>query len=374
MNKLLEMKTKRADLIKESATAYDKFLESKTAEDKEAYAGIEAQITELDEQIAELEKINAREAEMLGSGKPVIKEEKKDVKNEKSKMLESYLRGNKEFREDVIDTNGNAVAPKDLEGNVTKQARDLSVMRQIADVRSAPHDRVIPVEGPGAIGASGWQGDGGFSSDNISLGSEEMKAYAVGRELVVGRDKVEDEAINLTQYLLDTFSYTNAKSMEEAFFTGDGSHKPTGVIGAASQVLTAAASTFALEDLKALYFAVPQEFRKNGTWLFTDELIQIISDFKDDNGNYVFPQHEPITHIWGRPVMSTPYLDAEVADGNTIALFGDFSKYRIQDRDNIYIKVLEEKNAPDFTYLIYQRVDGKLLVADAVQKLVVQSA
>ena len=355
------MKQKRASLVSESEKVFTELLENKNEDLKAKYEAIEKEIASLDSDIANAEKILSRKSEnVIVEDKP----EKKTTISE-AEMFENYLKG---LNEDI--TNGDVLAPTDVENEVVKLAKDYNIMEQIADVRTAPHNKDIPVET--SIGSSGWLNDGGFTTDNLALTSVSMKAYALGRQLVVKREIVEDASINTTQYVFDAFGRSNAKSAEEAYFTGNGTGKPTGVISSATALNTKNSLSFTFDDLKALYYSVPEEYRRNGTFVFSEEILQTIHSFTDSNGNYIFDQNQPLNKIWGKPVFTIPYLanDAGTA-GNVIGLFGDFSKYRIQKRNGLAVEVLKEKNAPDYTYLIYERVDGKLLVSEAITKLVV---
>lgn len=362
--KLIEMKQKRASLVSESEKVFAELLENKNDELKAKYESIEKEIASLDSDIAGIEKVIERKATVIVEDKP---EEKTKV-NE-NELFEAYLKG-EVLNEDIA--NGDVLAPTDVENTVIKLAKDYNIMESIADVRTADHDKDIPVET--SIGSSGWLDDGGFTTDNLALSSVSMKAYALGRNLVVKRSIVEDASINTSEYVFDAFGRSNAKLAEQAYFTGNGTGKPTGVITSATSLDTKNSLSFTFDDLKALYYSVAEEYRRNGTFIFSEEILQTIHSFTDGNGNYIFDQNKPLTAIWGRPVYTVPYLASDAGTaGNVIGLFGDFSKYRIQKRKGVGVEVLKEKNAPDYTYLIYERVDGKLLVAEAITKLVVKA-
>lgn len=75
--------------------------------------------------------------------------------------------------------------------------------------------------------------------------------------------------------------------------------------------------------------------------------------------------------ILGRPVRTSAYMPAIAASAKTIA-FGDFSYYWIADRQGRSFKRLNELYAANgqVGFLASQRVDGKMILPEAVKVLV----
>ena len=79
--------------------------------------------------------------------------------------------------------------------------------------------------------------------------------------------------------------------------------------------------------------------------------------------------------ILGRPIKTSSYMPAMAAGAKTIA-FGDFSYYWIADRQGRSFKRLNELFAAtgQVGFLATQRVDGKLILAEAVKVLAQKAA
>ena len=75
--------------------------------------------------------------------------------------------------------------------------------------------------------------------------------------------------------------------------------------------------------------------------------------------------------LLGKPVRTSAYMPAIAADAKTIA-FGDFSYYWIADRQGRSFKRLNELYAANgqVGFLASQRVDGKIILPEAVKVLV----
>ena len=82
------------------------------------------------------------------------------------------------------------------------------------------------------------------------------------------------------------------------------------------------------------------------------------------------PSETPDT-ILGSPVRTSAYMPAIAASAKTIA-FGDFSYYWIADRQGRSFKRLNELYAANgqVGFLASQRVDGKMILPEAVKVLV----
>ena len=94
---------------------------------------------------------------------------------------------------------------------------------------------------------------------------------------------------------------------------------------------------------------------------------------KDKNDNYIWkPSLEvgkPDT-VLSRPIITSSYMPA-IAKGEKVLLFGDFSYYWIADRQNRTFKRLNELYArtDQVGFISTQRVDGKLILPEAIQAL-----
>jgi HK97 family phage major capsid protein len=167
--------------------------------------------------------------------------------------------------------------------------------------------------------------------------------------------------------------------LEEAAYTvGDGSGKPLGIANAGSGITTVTAATgsttsFKLANIKAAYKALPAAYRPFASWLFNPDDFAELATLADSAGGLVFPtlQNDPPT-LLGRPVLLHPDLPTPAANARSAA-FGDFKTgYAVRRVNAIGMTRLDElhSDSGSIGYRAYTRVDGRVLIADAIRILV----
>lgn len=111
--------------------------------------------------------------------------------------------------------------------------------------------------------------------------------------------------------------------------------------------------------------------------LLNDSTVKALRKLKDSNGNYIWQpsvrEGEP-DRILNRPYRTSIYVP-ELAEGNRVMAFGDYSYYWIADRQGRSFKRLNELYATtgQVGFLACERVDGKLILSEAVKTLGVKA-
>ena len=143
--------------------------------------------------------------------------------------------------------------------------------------------------------------------------------------------------------------------------------------GAETGVTAASATAVTADELMDLYYSLKSPYRKKSMWVLNDSTIKAIRKLKDNNGQYLWQPSLTAgapDMILGRPIKTSAYMPAIAAGAKTIA-FGDFSYYWIADRQGRSFKRLNELFAASgqVGFLASQRVDGKMILAEAVKVL-----
>ena len=122
------------------------------------------------------------------------------------------------------------------------------------------------------------------------------------------------------------------------------------------------------DDMISLIYALKRPYRKKASFIINDKNLAAIRKLKDNNGAYIWqPSYqagEP-DKILGYSVYTSAY-----APEDAIA-FGDYSYYNIGDRGSRSFAELRELFAGNgmIGYVAKERVDGKLILPEAVQIL-----
>ena len=164
---------------------------------------------------------------------------------------------------------------------------------------------------------------------------------------------------------------------EDAFLSGNGTHKPTGILNAAggAQVGVTAASATAVtaDEIIDLFHSLKTPYRKNAIWILNDSTVKAIRKLKSGNGEYLWQpalRDGEVNTILGRPYFTSAFAP-DIEAGAKVMAFGDFNYYWIGDRQGISFKRLNELYAGNgqVGFLASKRLDGKLVLPEAVQVL-----
>lgn len=192
-----------------------------------------------------------------------------------------------------------------------------------------------------------------------------LKTAAVTEELLY------DNAFNLESYIIDMFGKALANAEEDAFLNGSGVGQPLGLFAATGGGTTAiSTASLTADDVIKLVYALKRPYRKNAKFIMNDQTIASIRQRKDNNGAYMWQPSlvagEP-DKLLGYDVYTSPFCPA-----GKIA-FGDYSYYNIGDRGTRSFKQLTELFAGNgmIGYVAKERVDGKLILPEAVQILTI---
>lgn len=185
---------------------------------------------------------------------------------------------------------------------------------------------------------------------------------------------VMDATFNFREHLLGRFAKVFGRQEENAFLTGDGAGKPTGVlhpehgaeVGCEAQEISA-------DDVISLFFSLKPEYRRNATWVMNDATALHLRKLKDDSGNYLWRSTDD--SIFGRPVVISNYMP-DMEAGALPVVFGDFSYYWIIRRGLPSFKAIVERFAPynQIGYLGTEHLDGRLVRREAVKAVRIASA
>ena len=397
MMTILELREKRAKAWEAAKAFLDSHRNEKgvlSAEDDAAYTRMEQEITDLGKEIARLERQEAFERELSQplnkplTGRPVsggVEKEKTGRASEgykanfwnamRSKVpLPSVVNA----LEEGTDSEGGYLVPDEYERTLVEALEEENVFRQMAKViRTSSGDRKIPVVA--TKGTASWiDEEGAYTESDDSFGQVSIGAYKVGTMIKVSEELLNDSVFDLESYIAKEYARRIGAKEEEAFFAGDGSGKPLGVLaatGGAETGVTAASSTAVTADeLMDLFYSLKSPYRKKAVWVLNDSTIKAVRKLKDSTGQYLWQPSlvagTPDT-LLGRPVKTSAYMPVIAAGAKTVA-FGDFSYYWIADRQGRSFKRLNELYAANgqVGFLGSQRVDGKLVLSEAVKVLV----
>ena len=395
MSKILELREKRAKAW-ETAKA---FLDAKrgadgllAAEDVATYEKMEADVVNLGKEIDRLERQAALDAELSKpvntplTGKPAAPAGEEKTGRASAEYRRSFwnaMRSKMPSHEIMnalqigTDSEGGYLVPDEYERTLVEALEEENIFRQLAKViQTSSGDRKIPVVA--SKGTASWiDEEGAYTESDDSFAQVSIGAYKLGTMIKVSEELLNDSVFDLESYISREFARRIGAKEEEAFFTGDGSGKPLGILassgGAETGITAASATAITADELIDLFYSLKSPYRRNAVWVLNDSTIKAIRKLKDNQGQYLWQPSltagTPDT-ILNRPVYTSSYVPAIAAGAKTIA-FGDFSYYWIADRQGRSFKRLNELFATtgQVGFMATQRVDGKLILSEAIKVL-----
>ena len=401
---ILELREKRAKAWEAAKAFLDSHRKENgvlSAEDDAAYTKMEQEITDLGKEIARLERQEALDAELNRpvnkplTGKPGGKADADGGEDKTGRASDDYRKNFWNAMRSKVpmpnvtnalqvgtDSEGGYLVPDEYERTLVEALEEENIFRQMAKViKTSSGDRKIPVVA--SKGTASWiDEEGAYPESDDSFGQVSIGAYKLGTMIKVSEELLNDSVFDLQSYISREFARRIGAKEEEAFFTGDGKGKPLGVLaatgGAETGVTAASATAVTADELMDLYYSLKSPYRKKSVWVLNDSTIKAIRKLKDNNGQYLWQPSLTAgapDMILGRPIKTSAYMPAIAAGAKTIA-FGDFSYYWIADRQGRSFKRLNELFAAtgQVGFLASQRVDGKMILAEAVKVLVQKAA
>lgn len=395
MNKIQELMGKRA----QAWNGAKAFVEAKkdkdglmSEEDAKTYAEMETKVKNFTMEIERMQSMEAMEREMEKpmsqplTSQPMSTENKTESKktgrasDEYKKGILEALRSN--FRvvsnvlQEGVDTAGGYLVPEEYDSRLIDGLTSENIMRTLATTITTSGEHKINIAG--SKPAASWIEEGGeLSFGDATFDQILLDAHKLHVAIKVTDELLYDNAFNLENYIIDQFTKALANAEEDAFLNGDGVGKPLGIFatngGGQVAITTNTQSAITADDVVNLIYALKRPYRKNAKFIMNDQTISLLRKLKDNNGAYMWQPAlvagEP-DRLLGYPVYTSEFVPTVKAGAPVIA-FGDFSYYNIGDRGVRSFDQLRELFAGNgmVGFLAKERVDGKLVLPEAVQIL-----
>ena len=368
------------------------FVESKrdkdgllSEEDAKTYAEMEKKIRNYSTEIERMEQMEAMENELKKPvnapivTKPMTLDNKEKEKtgrasDEYRKGMLTALRTNfkqiTNVLQEGVDADGGYLVPEEYDSRLIDVLTEENIMRKLGHQLTTSGDHKINIAATKP--AAAWIEEGGaLSFGDATFDQILLDAHKLHVAIKVTEELLYDNAFGLESYIIDMFGKALANAEEDAFLNGSGVGQPLGLF-AETGGGTAAASVTSLtsDSVVDLVYALKRPYRKSAKFIMNDQTIAAIRKLKDNNGAYMWQPSltsGESDKLLGYDVYTSPFCpEGKIA-------FGDYSYYNIGDRGTRSFKQLNELFAGNgmIGYVAKERVDGKLILPEAVQILTV---
>lgn len=272
-----------------------------------------------------------------------------------------------------VDADGGYLVPEEYDHRLIDVLDEENIMRKLAHkiTTSGEHKINIAATKP----AAAWIEEGGaLQFSDATFSQILLDAHKLHVAIKVTEELLYDNAFGLENYIITQFGKALANAEEDAFLNGTGVGQPLGLFAeTGGGTVAATVTTLTADDIMKLVYALKRPYRKNAKFILNDQTIATIRTFKDNNGAYMWQPaltHGEPDRLLGYEVHTSPFAPVDAI------AFGDYSYYNIGDRGTRSFKQLNELFAGNgmIGFVAKERVDGKLILPEAVQILKVKPA
>ena len=392
MNQILELREKRANLW----NAAKAFLDSHrgddgliSAEDNATYEKMENDVVALGKEIERLERIKAldREFDMPTStplvGSPGTVDRKLGrASDEYKKAFWNLMRG-KSVREarNALQvgelSEGGYTVPDEFEHQLIEGLEDENIMRPLVHVISTGSgEHKIPIVA--SHGSGSWiEEEQQIPESDDAFTQVSLSAHKFATMIRISRELLNDSAFDMASYIAHEFVRRAGAAEEEAIISGDGSHKPIGLLhdtlGAGVGVTAASGTAITADELIDLQHSIKSGYRRKACWIMNDATIKTIRKLKDGMGQYIWQpgiKEGAPDMLFNQKVLMSNYMPLPEA-GKKVILYGDYSYYWLAEREGRTLERLNELYAvtDQVGFKLTERLDGRLILPEAVKCL-----
>ena len=406
MNKIIELRNKRNALWEQTKAFLEEHRDENglvEASAVEQYNKMAADVKALGDEITRLEEQMEMDAKLSAPTSAPVHTEMKDVRREiparptaTAKYNDAFwnmMRGvnTMEVRDALsvgVGPDGGYTVPDEFERRLIQALEENNIFRTIAHtIHTNSGTRTIPIAADS--GSASWIEEGSaIQESDMTFSQETLSAFKLGCMVKVSNELLNDSAFDIAGYIAQRFGVRFGNAEEDAFINGTGvsqnpqttPSQPTGILTSLTATAgntTANAQTVHFDNVYKLYYSLKSPYRRKAAFLCNETLLLQLMLLKDGNQNYIWKPGleigKPDT-ILGRPIYTSGYMPAITGNATTdknkkVLLFGDFSYYWIADRQSRTLKRLNELYAvtDQVGFIGTQRVDGKLILPEAVQ-------
>ena len=384
---MIEKRNQAIDAAKNFAASHKNENGVLNDEDYAAYEKMEKEIQNISREINRMQREAAMEQELA---KPIntpitTKPFKDDAAKEKSfraedtyknamlGALRSNFRNVSNVLQEGVDADGGYLVPEEYDKRLIDVLEEENILRALGTKLTTAGDHKINVAATKP--AASWIEEGQELTWGDSTFSQILlDAHKLHVAIKVTEELLYDNAFGLENYIITQFGKALANAEEDAFLNGDGKGKPTGIFAkTGGGNVTAEVAAFTGDELINLVYTLKRPYRKKAAFIMNDKNLAVLRKLKDANDQYLWQpslkEGEP-ERLLGYPVYTSAYAPADAI------AFGDFSYYNIGDRGSRSFKKLTELFAGNdmVGFVAKERVDGKLILPEAVQILKLKTA
>jgi len=269
--------------------------------------------------------------------------------------------------------------PTSFDEQITAARRNRAVIGQVARELVTSDGTTMLAPTTTTHGTATWTAENAaYTASDETFGQVTIGAFKGATQVLVSEELAQDAGADFEAYLFDEVGQRIAQLEESAFAVGSGTGQPLGVATSGNGVSTVTAATgsatgFKLADVNSVWAALPDGYKINATWVMSPSAFRSLAILTDTAGGLVLPSlHLAEPSLFGRPVYQSADLPTAAANARSVVV-GDFSVgYLVRRVRGVAVQRQNEIFSANgqIGFRAYERVDGRVIVADALRILV----
>ena len=380
--KITRLRQERAQKIAEMRGILDD-KDVLTAEQAQEYDRREAELGEMDEMIARLEKMaglaaepDFSEARSIAAGDregtdfsdAPAGEERADGRMSMD-LFDRFLRSkgqDVEARASMLvgsSTAGGSWVPQEWSDKLVESLVLMTALFDVADVIDTSNGVPININTDvtdEAIAAIAEEGS--YTNPNPTTGTVQLGAYKYGALVKVSEELLADSSVDIAARIQRKAGRFLGNQIGAVLAVGSGSSAPQGISKCTVGVTAASTTATTADEVFDTQHSLLAPYRKNAAWFVNDTWLKGVRKLKSTTNDYLLQPGlaagQPDT-LLGSPVY-IEQLDAP-ATGKVVAVYGDPQAYTVR-RTPLTITVLRERFADvgDIGFKVNTRIDAKI--------------
>jgi HK97 family phage major capsid protein/HK97 family phage prohead protease len=276
------------------------------------------------------------------------------------------------------DADGGYLLSRQTSNDVIRSLEDLSPMRQLASSEIISSGSLDIIEDYDQA-QSGWTTETSMreETDTPKISKRNIPVFELYAQPAATQKLIDDSSIDIENWLSEKLVNSFDKLESDAFFNGDGSSCPRGILTYGEekieQILSNTDNMFEYESLLELYFSLKEKYCRNASFLMNRSTMHMARTIKDKNtGKYIWNPAIEIAapdSLFGVPVYESTNMPIVARNSLSVAL-GDFKAgYKIVDRAGIRILRDPYTYKPFVKFYATKRVGGDVTNFDAIKLL-----
>ncbi|AGZ78722.1 phage major capsid protein [Anaplasma marginale] len=301
------------------------------------------------------------------------------------KSLSEYMRNGQVtgFEQKGLDSSS-ALAylmPREISMHIDKRLSQSSVMRKLCSVEKVSGDSLEYFTTNNKDTFVGWGGEVQSDTAAPKMSKTTIYLHELYAQPQIAKKLLDDSLVDLEGWLIDNLVDAFSRKENEAFISGDGDKKPSGILSSEDgkdegQIERVSAKQLNSDAIISLYYSLDEYFAGRGAFIMHRSVLQAIRSLKSGSGQYLLqPGPSGEETLLGAPVYQTSDMPAIANAKLPIIAFGDFKNaYKIVENRNM--KILRDPFTSKAFVAFYttKRVGGSIINGSAIKLLKIEGS